>query len=70
MNTLRGFLALAFIPSILLLPVDAARQPYDVRKIINAFRQPHDDLKILCAHRGLRYVSKPHAVNRYTHAYI
>ena len=32
----------------------AARQPYDVRKIIEAFRQPHDDLTILCAHRGLR----------------
>lgn len=32
----------------------AARQPYDVRKIIQAFREPHDDLKLLCAHRGLR----------------
>ena len=32
----------------------AARQPYDVRKIIDAFRNHHDDLKILCAHRGLR----------------
>lgn len=32
----------------------AARQPYDVRKIIKAFREPHDDLTILCAHRGLR----------------
>jgi len=35
--------------------VQAARQPYDVRKIIDAFRTPHDDLKLLCAHRGLRY---------------
>ena len=34
--------------------VDAARQPYDVRKIIDAFRVPRDDLTILCAHRGLR----------------
>ncbi|KAL1611946.1 hypothetical protein SLS60_000169 [Paraconiothyrium brasiliense] len=33
----------------------AARQPYDVRKIIEAFRNPHDDLTILCAHRGLRW---------------
>jgi hypothetical protein len=33
----------------------AARQSYDVRKIIRAFRYPHDDLTILCAHRGLRY---------------
>lgn len=32
----------------------AARQPYDVRKIIQAFKQSHDDLKIFCAHRGLR----------------
>jgi hypothetical protein len=32
----------------------AARQPYDVHKIIDAFRKPHDDLTILCAHRGLR----------------
>lgn len=35
--------------------VHAARQPYDVHKIIDAFREPHDDLKLLCAHRGLRY---------------
>ena len=35
--------------------VQAARQPYDVHKIIDAFRTPNDDLKILCAHRGLRY---------------
>jgi glycerophosphoryl diester phosphodiesterase len=33
----------------------AARQPYDVRKIIQAFREPHEDLTILCAHRGLRW---------------
>jgi hypothetical protein len=32
----------------------AARQQYDVRKIIEAFKKPHDDLIILCAHRGLR----------------
>jgi pyridoxal/pyridoxine/pyridoxamine kinase len=32
----------------------AARQPYDVRKIIQAFREPHDDLVIICAHRGQR----------------
>ncbi|EKG10118.1 Glycerophosphoryl diester phosphodiesterase [Macrophomina phaseolina MS6] len=35
--------------------VGAARQPYDVKKIINAFRNPPDDLTILCAHRGLRW---------------
>ncbi|KAK1225990.1 hypothetical protein PQX77_000677 [Marasmius sp. AFHP31] len=33
----------------------AARQPYDVRKIINAFKNPHNDLTILCAHRGLKW---------------
>ncbi|KAH8890365.1 hypothetical protein GQ53DRAFT_650688 [Thozetella sp. PMI_491] len=33
----------------------AARQPYDVRKIIDAFREPTDDLVMLCAHRGLRW---------------
>ena len=33
----------------------AARQPYDVRKIIQALREPHEDLTILCAHRGLRW---------------
>ncbi|KAF4851204.1 hypothetical protein CGCSCA4_v003596 [Colletotrichum siamense] len=33
----------------------AARQPYDVRKIIDVFRHPHDDLTILCAHRGLKW---------------
>ena len=32
----------------------AARQDYDVRKIIEAFRQPREDLTMLCAHRGLR----------------
>lgn len=37
--------------------VGAARQPYDVKKIINAFRNPPDDLTILCAHRGLRWVT-------------
>ncbi|KAK0276547.1 hypothetical protein LTR91_004017 [Friedmanniomyces endolithicus] len=35
--------------------VQAAHQPYDVRKIIDAFRNPVDDLKLLCAHRGLRW---------------
>ncbi|EMC98749.1 hypothetical protein BAUCODRAFT_31026 [Baudoinia panamericana UAMH 10762] len=35
--------------------VKAARQPYDVHKIIDAFRTHHDDLRILCAHRGLRW---------------
>ncbi|KAK1060094.1 hypothetical protein LTR74_012113 [Friedmanniomyces endolithicus] len=35
--------------------VQAARQPYDVHKIVDAFRHPYDDLKILCAHRGLRW---------------
>lgn len=34
--------------------VFAARQSYDVRKIVDAFRHPHDDLTILCAHRGLK----------------
>ncbi|KAF4552540.1 Hypothetical protein D9617_9g023280 [Elsinoe fawcettii] len=37
-------------------PTYSGRQPYDVRKIIDAFRHPHDDLVILCAHRGLRSV--------------
>lgn len=41
----------AFLPFIAL----AAKQPYDVRKIIQAFREPHDDLTILCAHRGLKW---------------
>jgi glycerophosphoryl diester phosphodiesterase len=41
--------------SILPLTALAARQPYDVRKIIQAFREPHEDLTILCAHRGLRW---------------
>jgi hypothetical protein len=44
-------LALALLP----LAALAARQPYDVRKIIQAFREPHDDLTVLCAHRGLRW---------------
>ncbi|KAI8307647.1 hypothetical protein K4K61_003400 [Colletotrichum sp. SAR11_59] len=35
--------------------VFAARQPYDVRKIIDAFRHSHDDLTILCAHRRLKW---------------
>jgi hypothetical protein len=33
----------------------AARQPYDVRKIVQALKEPHDDLTLLCAHRGLRW---------------
>jgi glycerophosphoryl diester phosphodiesterase len=41
--------------SILPFTALAARQPYDVRKIIQAFREPHEDLTILCAHRGLRW---------------
>lgn len=40
------------------LPCGAARQNYDVRKIIEAFRTPHDDLTILCAHRGMRSVQR------------
>lgn len=47
------------IPTILatFLPLTAlaAKQPYDVRKIIQAFREPHEDLTILCAHRGLKW---------------
>ncbi|KAK2063610.1 hypothetical protein LY76DRAFT_612862 [Colletotrichum caudatum] len=46
--------ALALLNSQLSV-VYAARQPYDVRKIIDAFRHPHDELTILCAHRGLRW---------------
>jgi len=43
--------------AVLLFPlvVLAAKQPYDVRKIIQAFKEPHDDLTLLCAHRGLRW---------------
>ncbi|KAM0702488.1 hypothetical protein Q7P35_009916 [Cladosporium inversicolor] len=44
-------LALLFFPLVAL----AARQPYDVRKIIQAFKEPHSDLTLLCAHRGLRW---------------
>lgn len=47
-----GSAAVAF--SSLFWLAECARQPYDVRKIIDAFRTPHDDLTILCAHRGLR----------------
>ncbi|KAK1993241.1 PLC-like phosphodiesterase [Colletotrichum falcatum] len=50
-TTITAFALLNFQLSI----VQAARQPYDVRKIINAFRRPPDDLTILCAHRGLRW---------------
>lgn len=39
----------------LLLVALAARQPYDVRKIVQALKEPHDDLTLLCAHRGLRW---------------
>lgn len=48
---LSSLLALSSLP----LATLAARQPYDVRKIIQAFREPHDDLTLLCAHRGLRW---------------
>ncbi|KAK5744546.1 hypothetical protein LTR17_001940 [Elasticomyces elasticus] len=48
-------LVLAVLAPLLTVSVDAARQPYDVHKIIDAFRNPHDDLKLLCAHRGLRW---------------
>ncbi|KAK1988480.1 PLC-like phosphodiesterase [Colletotrichum cereale] len=43
------------LQNIQLSGVNAARQPYDVRKILDAFRHPHDDLIVLCAHRGLRW---------------
>jgi len=46
-----SILALSFYPFTAL----SARQPYDVRKIIQAFREPREDLTILCAHRGLRW---------------
>jgi hypothetical protein len=42
-------LALLFFP----LAALAAKQPYDVRKIMQALKEPHDDLTLLCAHRGL-----------------
>jgi hypothetical protein len=44
-------------PLSLLLPLVAlpTRQPYDVRKFIQALKHPHDDLTVLCAHRGLRW---------------
>ena len=45
---------LGAVAPLLIVPVHAAHQPYDVHKIIDAFRHPHDDLKVLCAHRGLR----------------
>lgn len=44
-------LASLFFPLVAL----AARQPYDVRKIIQALKEPHEDLTLLCAHRGLRW---------------
>jgi hypothetical protein len=44
-------LASLFFPLVAL----AARQPYDVRKIIQALKEPHQDLTLLCAHRGLRW---------------
>ena len=45
----------AFLSAILFASgANAARQPYDVKKIIDAFRHPRDDLTMLCAHRGLR----------------
>jgi hypothetical protein len=33
----------------------AAKQSYDVRKIIQTFKEPHEDLTLLCAHKGLRW---------------
>jgi hypothetical protein len=47
----------SYILAVLLFPFVAlaAKQPYDVRKIIQAFKDPHDDLTLLCAHRGLRW---------------
>lgn len=54
MKPLSPFLAAVLLPILSISPTYAARQPYDVRKIIKAFRQPHDDLVILCGHRGLR----------------
>jgi hypothetical protein len=44
-------LALLCFPLVAL----AARQPYDVRKIVQALKEPYDDLTLLCAHRGLRW---------------
>ncbi|KAJ4986773.1 hypothetical protein SVAN01_07700 [Stagonosporopsis vannaccii] len=41
--------------ALLATTCSAARQSYDVHKIIDAFRTPYDDLTILCAHRGLRW---------------
>ncbi|KAL4887611.1 PLC-like phosphodiesterase [Aspergillus karnatakaensis] len=49
---------ISFAPLALLLAAssaNAARQPYDVRKIVDAFRHPREDLTMLCAHRGLRW---------------
>jgi hypothetical protein len=40
---------------LLLLIALPTRQPYDVRKVIQALKHPHDDLTVLCAHRGLRW---------------
>ncbi|KIX08191.1 uncharacterized protein Z518_02847 [Rhinocladiella mackenziei CBS 650.93] len=47
-------ISLLLVLGILPLTAIGARQPYDVRKVIQAFRQPHEDLVVLCAHRGLR----------------
>jgi hypothetical protein len=44
-------LASLFFPLVAL----AARQQYDVRKIVQALKEPHNDLTLLCAHRGLRW---------------
>jgi len=52
-SSVRSLITRALIAA-LALQVDAARQNYDVRKIIDAFRTPYDDLTILCAHRGMR----------------
>ncbi|KAK3114702.1 hypothetical protein LTR53_006713 [Teratosphaeriaceae sp. CCFEE 6253] len=49
------FVSFSAIATLLAATVEAAHQPYDVHKIIDAFRYPHDDLKVLCTHRGLRW---------------
>jgi hypothetical protein len=48
------YLSSSVLAASLLALAEAAQQPYDVKKIIEAFRQPKEDLKIICAHRGLR----------------
>ncbi|KAK4686543.1 hypothetical protein P7C73_g3585, partial [Tremellales sp. Uapishka_1] len=38
------------------------RQPYDVRKIVDALKHPRPDLRLLSAHRGLRGNGRPENV--------